>query len=187
VAIMGRSGSGKSTLLNVLGLLDRPTAGSHRFLGRETAELSERTRTHLRATSIGYVFQAANLLQGRPARENVAVGLLYAGLPRRDRLRLADEWLTQVGLGERLHATPATMSGGEQQRVAIARALAKRPPLLLCDEPTGSLDSESAGQVLGLLETLRAAGQTTVVVTHDASVAERADRTLMVADGRIAA
>lgn len=185
VAITGRSGSGKSTLLNLLGLLDQPTAGSHRFDGLETMQMDDRARTRLRGQRIGYVFQSFNLLPGRTAAENVGLGLLYAAFPKEDRRQIAEDWLGRVGLDHRLAAKPGTLSGGEQQRVAIARAMAKRPMLLLCDEPTGNLDSQSANEVLRILDSLRGAGQTVVVVTHDDAVARRADRILVVADGRV--
>jgi putative ABC transport system ATP-binding protein len=183
LTIIGPSGSGKSTLLNILGLLDRPDDGTYELDGIDTAGLRERDRTALRAQRIGFVFQAFHLLSHRSAVENVALALLYAGVPRAERHRAAHEALVSVGLGPRADATPATMSGGERQRVAIARALVNRPSLLLCDEPTGNLDSVTSGQVLELLDALHRDGLTVVVITHDREVAARGDRTVTIRDG----
>jgi putative ABC transport system ATP-binding protein len=183
IAIVGPSGSGKSTLLNVLGLLDRPTAGAYALDGIDTGDLSETERTALRGRSIGFVFQAYHLLPHRTAMENVAVALLYRGVRRRDRARTAIEALDRVGLGARCDAPPAHLSGGERQRVAVARALAVSPSLLLCDEPTGNLDTANADGVLALIAELHRAGMTVLVITHDPTVAARAGRTLTIRDG----
>jgi putative ABC transport system ATP-binding protein len=183
VVIVGPSGSGKSTLLNVAGLLDRPTQGSYELDGIDTGSLRERDRTALRGQRIGFVFQSFNLLPYRDAEENVLLALLYSHAHHADRRRLARQALERVGLGQRVHALPGTMSGGEQQRVAIARALVHRPSLLLCDEPTGNLDSVTGASVLALLDELHAAGLTVVMITHDPQVAARAERTVTINDG----
>jgi putative ABC transport system ATP-binding protein len=186
VAVVGPSGSGKSTLLNVLGLLDRPTAGRYTLGGHDTGVLSEVERSALRGRRIGFVFQAFHLLPYRSALENVALAQLYAGTPRREREQAAREALARVGLAHRLHAAPTTLSGGERQRVAIARALAANPSLLLCDEPTGNLDSTTSEAVLDLIGTLNADGMTVIVITHDPTAAARAGRMLRMRDGVLA-
>jgi len=183
VAIVGPSGSGKTTLLNLLGLLDEPTSGEYLLDGQPTARLPERRRCDIRASVIGFVFQSFHLVAYRSAVENVETGLLYQRVGRRERRRRAVEVLERVGLGGRMWATPTELSGGERQRVAIARALVRRPSLVLCDEPTGNLDSASGQQVLALLDELNADGLTIVVITHDDVVAARARRTLEIRDG----
>lgn len=187
VAITGPSGSGKSTLLNLLGLLDVPSTGEYRIDGVETTNLAEDDRTALRGRRIGFVFQDFQLLPHRSASENAALGLLYAEPKRTVRIAAARAALRRVGLGHRLDADPTTMSGGERQRVAIARALVGDPQVLLCDEPTGNLDSATAQQVLAVLEELNAGGLTLLVITHDEGIASRAGRRLVLADGRIVA
>ncbi|MEU5819955.1 ABC transporter ATP-binding protein [Streptomyces sp. NPDC047803] len=183
VTVVGPSGAGKSTLLNVLGLLDAPSSGSYLLDGIDTGELSDAQCTALRGQRIGFVFQSFHLLPYRTASENVALALTYGGVPRKGRLELARQALRQVGLEHRMDALPTTLSGGERQRVAIARALVGRPSLLLCDEPTGNLDSATAESVLRLLEDLHRDGMTVVVITHDAAVAARGQRTLTIRDG----
>jgi putative ABC transport system ATP-binding protein len=185
LAIMGPSGSGKSSLLSVLGLLVAYTSGSYQVDGQDSSRLSATELTALRANAIGFVFQDFLLIKSRTALENVALSGLYRGVHRRDRLSEARDMLRRVGLGHRIDATPATLSGGERQRVAIARALVGHPALLLCDEPTGSLDSASTAQVLDLLDELHREGQTIVVVTHEPDVATRADRCVHMLDGRL--
>ncbi|HEY4267285.1 MAG TPA: ABC transporter ATP-binding protein [Galbitalea sp.] len=185
VAVVGTSGSGKTTLLNILGLLDRPTFGKFLFDGVDMGGLTETARTSLRGDRIGFVFQSFELLQRRTALENVALSGLYCGRPGRVRRRNAADAIERVGLAHRQSALPATMSGGERQRIAIARALADRPSVLLCDEPTGNLDSANSETILGLLSDLHSQGHTIVLITHDASVAGRADRTLTMRDGRV--
>jgi putative ABC transport system ATP-binding protein len=185
VAIMGPSGSGKSTLLNILGLLDEPTTGEYRLDGQPTAGLSERARSGVRAHRIGFVFQAFHLVGYRTAVENVETGLLYQRVRRRERRQRAMDVLAQVGLAERMWATPSQMSGGERQRVALARALVRRPALVLCDEPTGNLDTATGEQVLQLIDDLHAEGLTVVVITHDGDVGERAQRTVVIRDGMV--
>lgn len=185
VAVMGPSGSGKSTLLNLLGLLDEPTEGEYRLDGEQTAGLPEVERCWLRAYRVGFVFQAFHLVAYRSGVENVETGLLYQKLGRRERRGRAVEVLERVGLGDRMWATPTELSGGERQRVAIARALVRRPALVLCDEPTGNLDTTTGEQVLGLLDELSADGLTVVVITHDQGVAVRAQRTVEIRDGNV--
>jgi putative ABC transport system ATP-binding protein len=183
VAVTGPSGSGKSTLLHLLGLLDTPTEGRYLLDGLDTSALGDKDRSALRGRRIGVVFQAFHLLPYRTALENVLLAQLYNNTPRGARLTAAIEALQAVGLGHRLDALPTTLSGGESQRVAIARALVNRPSLLLCDEPTGNLDSRNAAAVMDLLDELNAAGYTIVVITHDPAVAAHARRTIAISDG----
>jgi len=185
VAITGRSGSGKSSVLNVVGLLDRPTSGAYELFGSEVGSLSDRQRSRLRAAEIGFVFQAFHLMPGRTAHENVALPLLYRRVRPAARPALVRDVLERVGIPHLGPALPTRLSGGERQRVAIARAIVGAPRLLLCDEPTGSLDTYSAAQVMDVLDGLHAHGLTIVVVTHDATVAARAGRTLRMADGTL--
>ena len=185
VAVTGPSGSGKSTLLHLLGLLDSPTEGSYLLDGLDTSRLNDRDRSALRGRRIGFVFQEFHLLPHRTALENVLLAELYNQTPRGARLRAAVGALDAVGLGHRLDALPTTLSGGESQRVAIARALVNQPSLVLCDEPTGNLDSRNAAALMELLDRLNAAGFTIVVITHDAGVAAHASRTIAISDGLI--
>lgn len=185
LAIMGPSGSGKSTLLNTLGLLDAPTGGSYLLDGHETARLSEADRTVLRGRHLGFVFQAFHLLPYRTAAENVELGMLYGGVKPAERRERAHATLARVGLTHRADAFPPALSGGERQRVAVARALVGRPQVLLCDEPTGSLDNATSGAVMDLIGELHEAGLTTIVVTHDPAVASRAGRRFEIADGTL--
>ncbi|MFD5340372.1 ABC transporter ATP-binding protein [Streptomyces hawaiiensis] len=185
LAVVGPSGSGKSTLLNLFGLLDRPTQGSYRLAGTDVGSLSERDRAALRGRRVGFVFQAFHLLPHRTALENVALAQLY--VTRRGEARQANgaRALRRVGLGHRLHALPSRLSGGERQRVAIARAVVNTPDILLCDEPTGNLDSATADAVMDLLAELNQVGVTIVVITHDPAVARRAPRRVTILDGRL--
>jgi len=183
VALMGPSGSGKTTLLGILGCLDRPTTGSYRLVGQEMSELSETRRAHVRGERIGFVFQAYNLIPRSTAFKNVELPLVYAGVRAHERRDRALEALAAVGLAERAQHVPSRLSGGEQQRVAIARALVVRPSVVLADEPTGNLDSASAGEVLAILDRVNREGATIVMVTHSREVAERASRIIRVADG----
>ena len=185
VAIMGPSGSGKSTLMNVLGCLDRPTKGSYRFEGREVATLQKRELSALRLSAFGFVFQGFQLIARTSALDNVALPLVYAGVPAEERRKRAKEALGRVGLAGREEHTSAQLSGGQQQRVAIARALVNRPRLILADEPTGALDTRTSVEVLGLLQSLHKSGITIVIVTHEPDIAAYADRRLVVRDGRI--
>ena len=183
VAVTGPSGSGKSTLLHLLGLLDAPTEGCYLLDGLDTSALCDRDRSALRGRRIGFVFQAFHLLPYRTALENVLLAELYNQTSRGDRVRAAAGALDAVGLAHRLDALPTTLSGGECQRVAIARALVNRPSLLLCDEPTGNLDSRNAAALMELLDQLNAAGFTIVVITHDVQVAAHARRAVDISDG----
>lgn len=185
VAIMGPSGSGKSTLLNVLGALDRPDAGHYRLDGIEVSSLDDDAASDLRNRRIGFVFQAFQLLPRLDVLENVLLPLRYARQPDPEAPARARALLERIGLGSRLHHTPGQLSGGQMQRAAIARALLMRPALLLADEPTGNLDSASAREVLALFDELHRDGQTIVLVTHDSDVANRAERTVHLRDGRI--
>ena len=185
VAVTGPSGSGKSTLLHLLGLLDAPTSGRYLLDGLDTSQLKDKDRSALRGRRIGFVFQAFHLLPYRTALENVQLAELYNRTPRAGRLPAAVEALQLVGLGHRLDALPVTLSGGESQRVAIARALVNRPSLVLCDEPTGNLDSANAAALMGLLDELNSDGFTIVVITHDLAVAAHARRMIAISDGRL--
>jgi putative ABC transport system ATP-binding protein len=185
LAVMGPSGSGKSTLLNILGLLDRPTAGSYVLDGRATTELDDDAQARVRSERIGFIFQVFHLVPRLTALENVELPMTLAGRPRATRRERAAELLERVGLADRAHHRPDQLSGGQRQRVAIARALAMKPTLLLADEPTGNLDSSSGREVLDVLERLNAEGYTLIVVTHDPLVGARARRRLTMRDGRI--
>lgn len=183
VTLVGPSGSGKSTFLNIVGLLDRPTTGRYALAGNDTSDLSDDERTALRGRSIGFVFQAFHLMPHRSATENVELAMLYNGTDPSVRRTRAHEALKKVGLGHRLNSLPTRLSGGERQRVAIARAVVNHPDLLLCDEPTGNLDSDTARAVLELVDELHKLGLTIVVITHDPLVATRGDRQLGIIDG----
>jgi len=185
VTLVGPSGAGKSTFLNVVGLLDSLTSGRYSLAGWDTGELSDRERTALRGPSIGFVFQSFHLMEHRTATENVELALLYNGSPRAARRDLARQALSRVGLQHRLDALPSRMSGGERQRIAIARAVVGDPEILLCDEPTGNLDSVTAASVMKLIDELHNLGLTIIVITHDPAIAERGQRRLEIADGVI--
>jgi putative ABC transport system ATP-binding protein len=185
VAVVGPSGSGKSTLLNVLGCLDRPSRGVYRLDGEEVGSLSEEDLSSIRRYKIGFVFQSFQLISRLDAAENVAFPMIFAGVPRAERRERVATALGTVGLGERARHRPAELSGGEQQRVAIARATVMRPQMLLADEPTGNLDSSSGRHVMEVLEGMNADGLTLIVVTHDPAMAGRANRALLMEDGRI--
>jgi putative ABC transport system ATP-binding protein len=187
VAVSGPSGSGKSTLLHLIGTLDAPTAGTVRVTGVDVAAMTDRQLSGLRAARIGFVFQQFFLAEHQSALGNVADGLLYAGIGRAGRQRLAAGALDRVGLARRAAARPTQLSGGERQRVAIARAIAGRPPVLLADEPTGNLDSATGAAILDLLDDLNQHGTTVIIITHDHAVAARARRRLEMLDGRITA
>jgi putative ABC transport system ATP-binding protein len=185
VAIMGASGSGKSSFMNVIGCLDRPTAGRYLLDGEDVGGLSRDALARVRGRSIGFVFQGFNLLARTSAVENVELPMLYQGVPARERRRRAAEMLERVGLGGRLGHTPAQLSGGQQQRVAIARALVNRPKLLLADEPTGALDSATTSEILAVFQRLNDEGLTILLVTHEHDVAEHARRVVTFKDGHI--
>jgi putative ABC transport system ATP-binding protein len=185
VVIVGPSGSGKSTLLHLMGTLERPSTGRVSITGLDVAEMSDRDLAAVRATRIGFVFQQFFLAEHSSALENVADGLLYAGVLAGERRERAAEALTRVGLGDRLLARPTQLSGGERQRVAIARALVGRPAIVLADEPTGNLDSVTGQAIMALIDELNAEGATIVVITHEQVIAARFPRQIVLLDGRI--
>jgi putative ABC transport system ATP-binding protein len=185
VAIMGPSGSGKSTLMNLIGCLDVPTGGTYTLNGTDVSSLSDNEQARIRNQRIGFVFQQFNLLPRTPALKQVALPLMYAGIGRGQRSQQAKEALESVGLGDRLDHRPDELSGGQQQRVAIARALAVRPNIILADEPTGALDTQTGEEILDLFAELNAQGITVITITHDPEVAERAQRIIWIRDGLI--
>jgi len=187
VGIVGPSGSGKTTLLQLMGTLDRPTSGRVRITGLDVATLADRELAYLRATRIGFIFQQFFLAEHSTALDNVADGLLYAGVPLEQRRERALEALELVGLAERPRARPTQLSGGQRQRIAIARALVGRPAIVLADEPTGNLDQSTGQSILALIDQLHQAGSTIVVITHDHAIAERMPRRIELLDGRILA
>jgi len=185
LAIVGPSGSGKSTLLHIMGTLERPSSGVVRIAGVDAARLSDREVSLLRAREIGFVFQQFFLAEHATVRENVADGLLYAGVPAAERYRRADAALERVGLSERAKFKPTKISGGERQRVAIARALVGHPAVILADEPTGSLDSATGASIMELIRELNAAGATIIMITHDTGLADQLPRQIRLLDGRV--
>ena len=187
VAIMGPSGSGKTTLMNLLGLLDAPCGGRLCFDGRNVTQLKPDEQAAIRNTRIGFIFQSYNLLPRLTAMENVELPLVYAGVPRSERLERARGMLDAVGLADRTQHWPSQLSGGEQQRVSIARAMVSRPALVLADEPTGALDTQTGASVMALLQDMIRQGTTVVLVTHDEAVARHAERTIRLFDGKLCA
>ena len=187
VGVVGPSGSGKTTLLQLMGTLDRPTSGQVRLAGLDVAKMADDDLSFLRATRIGFIFQQFFLAEHATVLDNVADGLLYAGIPLKQRRQLALDALEQVGLAERPSARPTQLSGGQRQRVAIARALVGQPAIVLADEPTGNLDQATGQSILALIDQLHQAGSTIVVITHDHAIAERMPRRVEILDGRIVA
>lgn len=185
VAIVGQSGSGKSTLLHIMGTLDQPTSGVVRIDGVDAAQLGDREVSSLRAHKIGFVFQQFFLAEHATVRDNIADGLLYAGVPAIERFELAGRALERVGLADRADSKPSTLSGGQRQRVAIARAIIGQPAVVLADEPTGSLDSTTGASIMELLDELNASGTTIVMITHDTALADQLPRQVRLLDGRI--
>jgi len=185
VAIMGPSGSGKSTLMNILGCLDVPSSGHYLLAGEDVADMNEESLATVRNRRIGFVFQQFNLLASMTALRNVELPLTYAGFSPAERQGRAEQALQRVGLAERMHHRPGELSGGQQQRVAIARALVTEPAMILADEPTGNLDSTSSRDVLALFAELHRSGRTIVLITHDADVADAAERIIRIRDGQL--
>ena len=185
VAIMGPSGSGKSTLLNVLGCLDRPTSGTYQLAEEDISDLDDNQLSEIRGSQIGFVFQSYNLIAQLNVIENIEVPMFYQGIGERQSEKRAKQLADMVGLGDRVKHRPAELSGGQQQRVAIARALANDPAIILADEPTGNLDSQSGAEILSILDDLHEKGKTLIIVTHDEHISRRAQRTIHLLDGRI--
>ena len=185
VAIMGPSGSGKSTLMNIIGCLDTPTSGQYLFNGLNVSDMDDNALARIRNKEIGFVFQTFNLLARSDSLHNVELPLIYAGVPSAERKRRAQETLTHVQRGDRIHHKPNELSGGQRQRVAVARALVTRPSIILADEPTGNLDSKTGEEIMMLFEDLHKQGNTIILVTHEAEIAEHAYRTIRLRDGKI--
>lgn len=185
LAIVGQSGSGKSTLMNMLGLLDIPTSGTYTLDGVDVAHMTDDELSEIRNKQIGFIFQGFNLIPSLTAVENVELPLVYRGMKKEERNKLALEALERVGLSHRLDHLPKQMSGGQQQRVAIARAVAARPPIILADEPTGNLDSHSGVEVMKILHELHSEGRTIILITHDNDIANEAQRVIRIQDGQI--
>lgn len=185
VAIIGHSGSGKSTLMNMLGCLDVPTSGSYYLNGKDVSMMKDNQLSEIRNQEIGFIFQGFNLIANLNAIENVELPLIYRGIGKGERHRLAEEALKKVGLEKRMGHKPSEMSGGQQQRVAIARAIAAEPPVILADEPTGNLDSASTQEIMEILKGLHRAGRSVILITHDNEIADQAKRVVRILDGRI--
>ena len=185
LAIIGHSGSGKSTLMNIIGCLDAPTSGDYTLGGENVGSLSDNRLSAIRNRQIGFIFQNFNLIPSLSALENVELPLLYRGIHRDERRRIATEALSRVGLDKRMHHRPYELSGGQQQRAAIARAIATRPPVILADEPTGNLDTKSGGDIIKILHELNDDGRTVILITHDTALAAEAKRVVCINDGRL--
>ena len=185
VAIIGQSGSGKSTLMNMLGCLDVPSSGDYFLHGKDVSHMSDDDLSDIRNQEIGFIFQGFNLIPNLTAMENVELPLIYRGIPKKERDALAEAALEKVGLATRKTHRPSEMSGGQQQRVAIARAIAQAPPIILADEPTGNLDSNSSKEILGILKQLHEEGRTVILITHDNEIADQANRVIKIMDGKI--
>ena len=185
VAMMGPSGSGKSTLMNTLGCLDTPTSGSYFLNGVDVSKMSDNELADIRNKEIGFIFQTFNLLPRSTALENVMLPLVYAGVSKQERIKIATEALESVQLSDRMHHKPNELSGGQRQRVAVARALVNKPSIILADEPTGNLDSKTSAEIIALLEEIHALGNTIILVTHEEDIAEHAHRIVRLRDGQI--
>ena len=185
VAIIGQSGSGKSTFMNMLGCLDVPTSGKYYLNGTDVSTMKDNDLSVVRTREIGFIFQGFNLIANLNAIENVELPLIYRGIDRKTRHKLAIESLKMVGLEKRMQHKPSEMSGGQQQRVAIARAIAAKPPVILADEPTGNLDSASSREILGILKQMHQSGKTVILITHDNGIADQARRVVRIMDGKI--
>lgn len=185
VAIIGQSGSGKSTLMNMLGCLDVPTSGRYLLHNQDVSDLEDDELSDVRNKEIGFIFQGFNLIQSMTAYENVELPLIYRGVGKKERTDLSMNSLEKVGLAHRMNHKPPQMSGGQQQRVAIARAIAQAPPIILADEPTGNLDSNSTKEIMQILRELHKEGRTVIIITHDNEIAEQADRVIRISDGKI--
>jgi putative ABC transport system ATP-binding protein len=185
VAIVGQSGSGKSTCMNIIGCLDVPTSGDYLLEGKNVGNMRDNELAEIRNKKVGFIFQQYNLLPKLNVLENVEVSMMYAGVPKKQRIERAKEVIERVGLSDKLYNRPNQLSGGQQQRVSIARALAGRPSVILADEPTGALDSRTGREVIGLLKELHREGNTIVLITHDTSIASEAERIIRLADGKI--
>ncbi len=185
VALMGTSGSGKSTLMNIIGCLDKPTNGSYKLNNNYIKDLTDNQLAEIRNTEVGFIFQTFNLLQRMNSLENVALPLVYAGVEKRKRVRLAKEALKEVGLLDRISHKPNELSGGQRQRVAIARALVNNPSIILADEPTGNLDSKNSNEIMKIFKSIHKKGNTIILVTHEKEIAKNANRIIQLKDGQI--
>lgn len=185
VAIIGHSGSGKSTLMNMLGCLDVPSSGNYSLNGHDVSKLTDNQLSDIRNKEIGFIFQGFNLIANLDAVENVELPLIYRGLGKQKRRRIAVEALKKVGLGTRMKHKPSELSGGQQQRVAVARAIAAQPPIVLADEPTGNLDTKSTKEIMEILKGLHKGGRTVIIITHDDEIAQQVNRVVRIIDGRI--
>ena len=185
VSVIGKSGSGKSTLMNILGCLDTATEGDYYFCGENVCRLRESRIEEIRRERIGFIFQGFNLIPELDATENVMLPLKYKGIGKRERLKMAEKALEAVGLAERMNHKPSEMSGGQQQRTAIARAIAGNPEIILADEPTGNLDTDSGNQIMGIITDLKRQGRTIILITHDNNIAHCADRIICISDGKL--